>query len=292
MSEVQHKLQFQCQHGDVAGIQFGQLSTDKPTIVCLHGWLDNACSFELLAPLLSQQFNVIALDFPGHGLSDPLGEGSSYYIWDMVEVLYQIEPQLKSQFGIEKYFLLGHSMGGISANLYSATFPENILGLAMLDVFGPLTDGKDQVADQLAKGIKERFKKSSGLTLYPTVDKAVEARVKSAPALSIGAIDGLVKRNLKEVAGGFQWRTDPRLRRASKVRLSDEQYQGFCEKIKAPVLVVLGEKGIVPKDWQTKRVEYYSDIEVKTLAGHHHFHLEPDHVAEISKSISEFFKKE
>ena len=41
------------------------------TIVCLHGWLDNANSFATLAPLLATQFNmrVIGIDLPGHGKS-------------------------------------------------------------------------------------------------------------------------------------------------------------------------------------------------------------------------------
>jgi pimeloyl-ACP methyl ester carboxylesterase len=58
----------------------------RPTkkILCLHGWLDNAASFNRLAPLLlldsksslseerqqqQQPMEIVALDFPGHGLS-------------------------------------------------------------------------------------------------------------------------------------------------------------------------------------------------------------------------------
>lgn len=56
-----------------------ELSYNTPTkkILCLHGWLDNAASFNRLAPLLldSEQehqkkpMEILALDFPGHGLS-------------------------------------------------------------------------------------------------------------------------------------------------------------------------------------------------------------------------------
>ena len=56
----------------------------RPTkkILCLHGWLDNSASFNRLAPLLlvdsksslseehqQQPMEIVALDFPGHGLS-------------------------------------------------------------------------------------------------------------------------------------------------------------------------------------------------------------------------------
>lgn len=40
-------------------------------IVCLHGWLDNAASFNMIAPTLNSRLNadILALDFPGHGHS-------------------------------------------------------------------------------------------------------------------------------------------------------------------------------------------------------------------------------
>ena len=54
--------------------------TPTKKILCLHGWLDNAASFNRLAPLLLDSFpvsdeqqqqpmEILALDFPGHGLS-------------------------------------------------------------------------------------------------------------------------------------------------------------------------------------------------------------------------------
>ena len=60
-------------------------NTITKKVLCLHGWLDNAASFNRLAPLLlesspssssadeqqeqHQPMEILALDFPGHGLS-------------------------------------------------------------------------------------------------------------------------------------------------------------------------------------------------------------------------------
>ena len=57
-------------------------NTITKKVLCLHGWLDNAASFNRLAPLLLdsspssdeeqvqyQPMEILALDFPGHGLS-------------------------------------------------------------------------------------------------------------------------------------------------------------------------------------------------------------------------------
>ncbi|KAL7532156.1 hypothetical protein ACHAWF_004029 [Thalassiosira exigua] len=76
-------------------------------VLCLHGWLDNAASFNRLAPLLldslpssdgtsdSVPTEVVALDFPGHGLSGhksvdgppQLLAEYAYYVSELVEAL-------------------------------------------------------------------------------------------------------------------------------------------------------------------------------------------------------------
>ena len=50
-------------------------------VIACHGWLDNAASFDFLAPLLSA-CHVVALDMPGHGLSDHKSAQANYNIWD------------------------------------------------------------------------------------------------------------------------------------------------------------------------------------------------------------------
>src|SRR3546814_5071589 len=51
----------------------------SPPLLALHGWLDNAGSFPRLAPLLATEYQVIALDLPGHGHSDHLAAGARYH---------------------------------------------------------------------------------------------------------------------------------------------------------------------------------------------------------------------
>ena len=57
-------------------------STSSPKILLLHGWLDNAASFDALAPTLARdlQATVVGLDFHGHGKSEarPLHPGFGY----------------------------------------------------------------------------------------------------------------------------------------------------------------------------------------------------------------------
>jgi pimeloyl-ACP methyl ester carboxylesterase len=66
------KLVVKCWSNNNNNNNNGGIKTKK--ILCLHGWLDNAASFNRLAPLLLEQeqqqpMEILALDFPGHGLS-------------------------------------------------------------------------------------------------------------------------------------------------------------------------------------------------------------------------------
>lgn len=50
--------------GHVSGKWYG--NQDDQPILALHGWLDNAGSFDRLIPLLPQKFPVLCIDLPGN----------------------------------------------------------------------------------------------------------------------------------------------------------------------------------------------------------------------------------
>ena len=45
----------------------------KPTVILLHGVPENLQAWYAVAPLLAENYHVLALDWPGFGGSDPLG---------------------------------------------------------------------------------------------------------------------------------------------------------------------------------------------------------------------------
>ena len=52
-------------------------------VLALHGWLDNAASFDALAPLLPD-LRLAALDLPGHGQSEQRPPGMHYHFVDFI----------------------------------------------------------------------------------------------------------------------------------------------------------------------------------------------------------------
>lgn len=60
--------------GHVAGKLWGGDKGGQP-ILALHGWQDNAGTWDPLVPLLNVKRPILAIDFPGHGLSSNIPPG-------------------------------------------------------------------------------------------------------------------------------------------------------------------------------------------------------------------------
>lgn len=278
------EIELALSQGKVAGLQWGD--DDKPLIIALHGWLDNAASFHRLGPLLGEHYRFVAVDLPGHGHSDYLQPGAAYYIWESLDALYDI----CQCFAGQDIHLLGHSMGGVMAGLYSATFPQQIKSLILIDSMGPITTSAKQAPEQLAKGILEHRKPAPVLKVFRCLQDAIDARVKASQTLQGEEIAPVVERNLIAAEGGLCWRTDPRLRRASKVRFTEDQVEAFWSNIKIPVCGVVAERGIIPSQWLQARGALIDKLTVNRVAGHHHLHCQKEGAETSANLIHEFLK--
>jgi len=92
------------------------------TLVLLHGFLESLDIWESFSKQLSEHFNVITIDLPGHGDSGSFGEVHSMEL--MAETVNAVLDHLK----IEKCVVAGHSMGGYVAVHFAATYPEKVKG--------------------------------------------------------------------------------------------------------------------------------------------------------------------
>ncbi|MCB1637058.1 MAG: alpha/beta fold hydrolase, partial [Xanthomonadales bacterium] len=107
---------------------------DGVPVLALHGWLDNAASFDALAPLLPN-VRLVALDLTGHGRSEHRPPGIHYHFVDFIPDVVAAADAL----GWDRFALLGHSLGGGIASFVAATLPERIDRVAMIEGLGPPT---------------------------------------------------------------------------------------------------------------------------------------------------------
>ncbi|WP_421157831.1 alpha/beta fold hydrolase [Aeromonas dhakensis] len=253
---------------------------DKPLLLALHGWLDNSASFVPLAPYLTH-FHLVCVDLPGHGRSDH--KNAPYVFVDWLDDLYQITQAA----GWSRFVLLGHSLGALIASAYAGVFPEQVERLILLEGLGPLSQPDDAVPEQLRRAIlnrsRTRERASQG---FASIDEAVAARCKVADITpSVARL--ICERQLEERAGRWHWRSDPRLRDLSPIRMSEGQAQALIRAIACPVLFIAGREGFasLQAQWQQRHAAF-TRIERVILAGNHHFHMENS--AETAVCIEKF----
>src|SRR5688572_5770071 len=102
-----------------------------PRLFLLHGWMDVSASFQFLVDCLSREWLVVAPDWRGFGLSEWTREGywfADYYA-DLEAILDIYEPEIPAR-------LVGHSMGGVIASIYSGIRPARVARLASLEGLG------------------------------------------------------------------------------------------------------------------------------------------------------------
>ena len=259
--------------GSLGALAWGD--PDAPLVIALHGWLDNAASFNRLGPMLARDYRVVAVDLPGHGHSFHRPPGATYELMDYVRDL----AFLLDRAAPEGAVLLGHSLGGIVASLLSVAVPDRSRALILVDSLGPLTGDADSFPEQLKHATDRMRRGSRGQPPYYTsVDEAIEARMKGRIPLSRAAADCIVPRSLRRAGEGWQWATDARLRYPSMHRLDEYEVRAYLGAIAVPLLLIRASRGMAAfkPEWLEQRLPLLSESDVMDLEGSHHCHLDAD----------------
>ncbi len=258
----------------------------KPRVLCLHGWLDNAASFVPLSAHL-EDFDLVAIDFAGHGFSAHRPETSRYYF---PEYLYDLD-ELLDALGWDDCHIIGHSLGGGVACGFTAALPERVKRLVLLDVVGIFTIPVEQATRQLRLSLKSVRKNRSILKPYESVEEAMLARQKNSP-LSDAAARLICERALEHTGDYYQWRTDPRLNWRSPQFLTNDQVINILESISSPVLAITTAtiEKFLGGDVLDQRLASIGDCTHVLHEGHHHFHMEEAEI--VAAHITEFLKKQ
>jgi len=255
-------------------------------VLALHGWLDNAGTFDRLAPLLTG-CRVIALDSAGHGLSGNRSPDSGYNIWQDVGDVADVADEL----GWTQFNLLGHSRGGAIAALFAGTFPERARRLVLIEGGVPMLGQAENAAEALARALTEsrQLRAKSG-RVFADRRTAIAERAEGFSKVSIDAADILARRSLRTVPGGYQWHADQRLKATSEMRLTEKHVRSFLRRIQAPALMFLAaESPIAHRPPFVDLLKAFPKLKVEHLPGGHHLHLEGAE-GRIAAATLEFFR--
>lgn len=255
--------------GQLAALRGGDPA--GPKLLCLHGWLDNAASFLPLMPWLGD-FDVVALDLPGHGASDHRPPGIDYAFADWLHDGLDALDAL----GWDQADLLGHSMGGAIASFLAAADPARVRRLALVEALGPVAGDPAKAGERLRDAVRARRAKGGRPPrVIPDLETAVAARL-AVTRMSPEAATLVVRRNLRDVPGGFAWRSDPRLTLPGHVRMDEAAVQAVLRGIEAPVLVVAADPSppYFTPGVRAARLACLRDVRLHVLPGGHHLHME------------------
>jgi len=264
--------------GDIAALAVGDRS--NPPVLALHGWLDNAATFQRLMPLLNHYY-IVALDFAGHGRSAHRPVGTKYHMADYIaDVAHAIK-----DLGWQKFRIMGHSLGAGVGMVYAALFNSRVQQLVMIDGLGPTTSPAVDASQRLRKSIQaglEAAKNADAVArVYDSWSKLIDARRRASPVSEPGA-ELLLSRGTSKVEGGYIVNSDQRLKHPSAVYLSEEVVLHLISEVRCQSLLILANDGMVAERTFTQgRIAAFSDLTVKYLDGQHHLHLDvPQQVAE------------
>lgn len=232
------------------------------TVVLLHGYCGSSAYWEIVSPLLAQSYRVIAPDLRGHGGTDaPVGACTiDLMADDVAELLEKLE--------VEKYTLLGHSMGGYIALSIAERFPERLNGFGLIHstAFPDSEEAKEKRLQAVSKI------NTSGITSF--VD---------------GLVPGLFAERMRITAQRYVNRaieigygTPPHGASGAALAMRErEDRRDVLSETKLPVLLIAGENDdIIPQERTfTAEGDNIAQVVIKD-AGHMSMYEAPEELVE------------
>jgi pimeloyl-ACP methyl ester carboxylesterase len=260
-------------------------STGAPPIVLLHGFQDVSASWQFMVDALHGNWQVIAPDWRGYGLSDWSGADSYWfpdYLADLDALLEHYSPQLP-------VFLVGHSMGGNVAGLYSGARPERIRKLINIEGFGIGGRRQDPAPRRYAKWLAQ-LGDEPGQRVYADFDEFAARLRAENRRLTEERARFLAEHWGKEDAdGAVVRRADPAHMRTNPSPTSVDDLLACWREITAPVLWIEGgQSGLIarisnnPQDYEERR-SAIQDLTIERIegAGHNVHHDQPEELAAV-----------
>ena len=118
----------QTRAGRVAYGEFGS----GPTVLLLHATLHDRHDFDPIVGTLARRYRTIAVDWPGHGDSDPVEATIQHSAPLYADVLEDVVDGL----GVSQAVLIGNSVGGFAAARLAINRPQSVAGLVLVNAGG------------------------------------------------------------------------------------------------------------------------------------------------------------
>ena len=251
----------------------------RPGIILVHGSNAHLEWWRFVAPFLSDQFRVAAIDLSGSGDSGWREKYSGELYAKEVKAVCE-----HAQLGI-KPFVVAHSFGGFVALETGHYFGEELGGI----VFADFTVSPPESYTEWGKQLEERGGQVARATRVYEDQETALGRFRLVPEQPYQhpyVIDYVGRQSLRQVEGGWTWKFDPAM--YDHLEMGSEQKEKFLD-LRCRSALVLGEHST---DDGALSAPYMAEITNGTLpiitipGTHHHFMFdEPMATVAVFKGI-------
>jgi pimeloyl-ACP methyl ester carboxylesterase len=264
-----------------------------PIIFMLHGFQDGSASWQFTVDELKGDWQVIAPDWRGYGLTEWSGADSYWfpdYLADLEALLAHYSPEYPAR-------LVAHSMGAHVASVYAGIRADRVSHLVNVDGFGPPGFRQDPAPRRLTKWLAQ-LQDDTPQRPYIDFDEFALRMQSENPRLTDERARFIVQHWGKEDAaqGGVVRRADPAHKRLNPVPLSQDEIIACWRQTQASVLWVDGAQSglwerlmMNPPDFEA-RVSAYQDLRIEHFddCGHNVHHDQP---AQLASLIEDFLAR-
>jgi len=263
-------------------IRFAELGNkSKPTIILLHGVPENLQAWYAVAPMLSKNYHVMALDWPGFGESEPLDHSEAYNSRNFADLVIDFMDTMK----VKKASIIASDIALLPALIIGLEQPELISKLIVMD-------GIPFPRKQYTSWELKSFTRKGSI-----IGKAL---VKWFPGISakIGYVKGFYKGHSipREVLDEFskdgkrEYTQDAFLSYFQNFHIGQTYFEPVAHNLKTPVLVVWGKYDrFINLKLAHEIVEKLpnAQLEIIDKAGHYVHMDKPD---ELVKVVTKFIE--
>ena len=229
---------------DTMKIHYFSEGKGKNAIVLVHGWAGDLTLWRAQTAELSKRARVIAVDLPGHGMSD-----KPEVKYDMDLFAAAIDAVLKDA-GVERAVLVGHSMGTPVVRQFYRKYPQKTLAIVIVDG-GLRPFGTKEQREQFITPLRGPNAKEAGLQMFNAMTTTLPATDK------------------ERVLTSFRATPQPVLVSAMEAMADESLYA--TDKINVPVLAILAKSPFWPADTEQFLHGLAPDLEYQMWDGVGHF---------------------
>lgn len=201
-------------------ISFSMQGSGDACILLVHGWTNNNTIWDQQLPVLTEEYQVVAVDLAGHGKS-----ANNRNNWTMSAFGEDIAAVVHAA-KLKNVILVGFSMGGSAVLEAAKLLPEQVVGIILAEA---INNPEDQVPPPVAQWIDSTF---MDLIENPTVEKAMSLGFfVNDPEESMQKVKSMLDR---DQTGWHEMLLE-------NISWSNEDCIEALEEVKVPLIVINGD---------------------------------------------------